>query len=86
MPGAYDLAALAAGGAITAMENVLDGNVRNAYALCRCVGMLMYQVAAQGSTSGICVRTSVSGLSGMQLSCVHTCLRALSAAATTLRR
>jgi acetoin utilization deacetylase AcuC-like enzyme len=36
MPGGYDLAALAAGGAITAMENVLDGSVRNAYALCRC--------------------------------------------------
>jgi hypothetical protein len=35
MPGGYDLAALAAGGAITAMENVLDGSVRNAYALCR---------------------------------------------------
>lgn len=37
MPGGYDLAALAAGGAITAMENVLDGSVRNAYALCRWV-------------------------------------------------
>lgn len=38
MPGGYDLAALAAGGAITATESVLDGRVRNAYALCRCVG------------------------------------------------
>ncbi|KAF6262071.1 hypothetical protein COO60DRAFT_1268392 [Scenedesmus sp. NREL 46B-D3] len=35
MPGGYDLAALAAGGAITATESVLDGRVRNAYALCR---------------------------------------------------
>lgn len=35
MPGGFDLAALAAGGAITATEHVLAGDVKNAYALCR---------------------------------------------------
>ena len=34
-PGAYEIALLAAGGAITALEAVLDGRVANAYALVR---------------------------------------------------
>jgi hypothetical protein len=36
MPGGFQVAALAAGGAITATEAVLDGRVANAYVLCRC--------------------------------------------------
>jgi hypothetical protein len=36
MPGGFQVAALAAGGAITATEAVLDGKVANAYVLCRC--------------------------------------------------
>lgn len=35
MPGGFDIAALAAGGAITATEEVLKGNVANAYSLTR---------------------------------------------------
>jgi len=35
MPGGYDIAALAAGGAMAATEAVVTGAVRNAYALCR---------------------------------------------------
>jgi hypothetical protein len=63
MPGGYDLAALAAGGAITAMENVLDGSVRNAYALCRCVGMCTSEVTApEGKFSSRCVCAPVCGL------------------------
>lgn len=34
-PGGYELAALAAGGAIEAMEAVMRGDVHNAYALVR---------------------------------------------------
>lgn len=36
MPGGFEVAALAAGGAITATEAVLEGSVANAYVLCRC--------------------------------------------------
>eukprot|EP00879_Flechtneria_rotunda_P028612 GHRR01030793.1.p2 GENE.GHRR01030793.1~~GHRR01030793.1.p2 ORF type:complete len:101 (-),score=31.91 GHRR01030793.1:410-712(-) len=35
MPGGFDIAALAAGGAITATEQVLAGDLANVYALCR---------------------------------------------------
>jgi acetoin utilization deacetylase AcuC-like enzyme len=35
MPGGFQIAALAAGGAITATEAVLEGKVSNAYVLCR---------------------------------------------------
>jgi acetoin utilization deacetylase AcuC-like enzyme len=35
MPGGFEVAALAAGGAITATEAVLEGKVENAYVLCR---------------------------------------------------
>lgn len=37
MPGAYDIAALAAGGAIEATKAVLQGTIANAYALTRWV-------------------------------------------------
>lgn len=37
MPGGFEVAALAAGGAITATEAVLEGKVENAYVLCRWV-------------------------------------------------
>lgn len=56
MPGGYDLAALAAGGAITAMENVLDGSVRNAYALCRPPG----HHAEPGMGGGYCLFNNVA--------------------------
>lgn len=36
MPGGFNVAALAAGGAISATEAVLEGRVQNAYVLCRC--------------------------------------------------
>lgn len=39
MPGGFEVAALAAGGAITATEAVLEGKVENAYVLCRWVRM-----------------------------------------------
>lgn len=42
MPGGFEIAALAAGGAITATEEVLKGNIANAYALTRLVGQLLY--------------------------------------------
>jgi hypothetical protein len=35
MPGGYDIAALAAGGAIAVTDAVINGSVSNAYALCR---------------------------------------------------
>lgn len=35
MPGGFQIAALAAGGAIAATEAVLEGKVANAYVLCR---------------------------------------------------
>jgi acetoin utilization deacetylase AcuC-like enzyme len=35
MPGGFDIAALSAGGAITATDEVLAGRIQNAYALCR---------------------------------------------------
>ncbi len=44
MPGGFEVASLAAGGAITATEAVLVGSVANAYVLCRC-GMLSFIVA-----------------------------------------
>lgn len=47
MPGGFQVAALAAGGAITATEAVLEGKVSNAYVLCRCAGLQRRQDAAQ---------------------------------------
>lgn len=35
MPGGFQVASLAAGGAVTATEAVLEGQVANAYVLCR---------------------------------------------------
>jgi acetoin utilization deacetylase AcuC-like enzyme len=37
MPGGFQIAALAAGGAITATDAVLQGALTNAYVLSRCV-------------------------------------------------
>lgn len=45
-PGAYSIATLAAGGAIVATDAVLDGYVRNAYALVRPPGTLLGEVHA----------------------------------------
>jgi hypothetical protein len=42
MPGGFQVAALAAGGAITATEAVLEGSVKNAYVLCRCDRLVIF--------------------------------------------
>ncbi|KAG2496888.1 hypothetical protein HYH03_005287 [Edaphochlamys debaryana] len=55
-PGGYDIAALAAGGAIVAVDAVLDGGVRNAYALVRPPG----HHAERSEGMGFCVFNNVA--------------------------
>ncbi|KAI8475598.1 MAG: histone deacetylase [Monoraphidium minutum] len=55
-PGGYEIAALSAGGAIVATDEVLAGNVANAYALCRPPG----HHAERGTGLGYCIFNNVS--------------------------
>ncbi|KAG2452933.1 hypothetical protein HYH02_002272 [Chlamydomonas schloesseri] len=55
-PGGYDIAALAAGGAIVATEAVLCGELRNAYALVRPPG----HHAERGHGMGFCIFNNVA--------------------------
>eukprot|EP00879_Flechtneria_rotunda_P023178 GHRR01024504.1.p1 GENE.GHRR01024504.1~~GHRR01024504.1.p1 ORF type:complete len:429 (+),score=116.86 GHRR01024504.1:183-1469(+) len=56
MPGGFDIAALAAGGAITATEQVLAGDLANVYALCRPPG----HHAEQQMGGGYCLFNNVA--------------------------
>eukprot|EP00775_Hariotina_reticulata_P006585 gene6585-6813_t len=56
MPGGFDIAALAAGGALTATDEVLAGAVANAYVLCRPPG----HHAERGMGGGYCLFNNVA--------------------------
>ena len=55
-PGSYEIACLAAGGAITAVDAVLDGTVTNVYALVRPPG----HHAVRNSGMGFCIFSNVA--------------------------
>lgn len=43
-PGGYEIAALAAGGAMAMVDAALDGHITNGYALLRCANMSHLQI------------------------------------------
>ena len=64
--GSYEIAKLAAGGAMVAIDAVMDGRVDNAYALVRPPGH--HAVAALGPARACCLFTPLAKL--QQRSCV----------------